>query len=76
MQRGFETERAQLRGYLLAALADGLDGGAAWSLVSWQLTRAQASAWVAGCRQGRDDVLSLARTLGVQQPDVRAKERL
>jgi hypothetical protein len=31
----------------------------------------RTAAWVAGCRQGRDDVLSLARRLGVQQPDVR-----
>jgi hypothetical protein len=60
----------------LLAVVAGLTGLFVGAVVSWQLTRAQAAAWVAGCRQGRDDVLSLARSLGVQQPAVREKERL
>jgi hypothetical protein len=55
---------------LLAGLA-GLAGLLVGAVVSWQLVRAQTAAWAAGCRQGRDDMLSLARSLGVKQPDVR-----
>lgn len=41
-----------------------LIGIAIGALATWRLAVARADAWTAGCRQGREDVMSLARTLG------------
>jgi hypothetical protein len=41
-----------------------LSGIAIGAIATWRLAMSRAGAWVEGCQQGREDMMSLARALG------------